>query len=828
MLEKALAYLDKEGKEIILLGDTNCDLAKKLTDQTLDNNAKHISSLYELFSFKQLIEEPTRVTLDTATVIDHVATTCPRNIVKSGVHEVSLSDHYMVYCIRKFNGAVEKGHKTIKTRKMKNFNEEAFLADVSGVCWEQMLTETDDINLLVNYWSEMFSLIIEKHAPLSEMRVSEKYCPWISKDLRDLMRTRDKLKKSAVKGKSPILMDSYRQIRNKVNALNVQLKKQHYTNRIAACKGNMKESWKTINELLNKRSKSSSIDCLKESGTETRNKKDVSNAMNNFFCTIGRELADKIQPAINPLLSGEYEINNDKAKFHFEAVELKDIRDAFAKVKTAKSFGIDGISSYFMKLALPYIENSLAFLFNTSIETSQFPDSWKVARITPIFKDGDKTEKSNYRPISVLPVISKLFEKLVFNQLYQHMKDNGLFTSDQSGFLRLHSTLTCLLKMSDDWYNGLDLGKLVGLVFIDLKKAFDTVDHDILCKKLELYGVQQRELSWFKSYLSNRKQFCRVNGVDSDIGEIEVGVPQGSCLGPLLFLIYINDLPEAVQGSSVTMYADDTSLCHQSRDLTQLNEAINSDLSKLETWLQGNKLSLNVAKTHSMLISTKQRHNSLKSRNEALVLKIRDNELEVVQKTKYLGVQIDCSLDWKEQIKAVSTKVSRAIGFLKHAKSFLPLASLKTLYTGIVEPHFRYCCSVWGCAGSTYIDQLQKLQNRAARIITNSSFDASSRPLIAKLGWQTIEELISNESKTMVFKSLNDLAPQYLCNLFTKNSACSSRNLRNTETDLRLPKKRSANGQKCFSFRGAKIWNSLPAESKTASSLNSFKKLIKG
>ena len=384
-----------------------------------------------------------------------------------------------------------------------------------------------------------------------------------------------------------------------------------------------------------------------------------------------------------------------------------------------------------MKLALPYIENSLAFLFNTSIETSQFPDSWKVAKITPIFKDGDRTEKSNYRPISVLPVISKLFEKLVFNQLYQYMKENGLFTCDQSGFLRLHSTLTCLLKMSDDWYNGLDLGKLVGLVFIDLKKAFDTVDHDILCNKLELYGVQQRELSWFRSYLSNRKQFCRVNGVDSDVGDLEVAVPQGSCLGPLLFLIYINDLPQAVQASSVTMYAGDTSLCHQSHDLTRLNEAINSDLRKLETWLQGNELSLNVAKTHSMLISTKQKHNSLKSRSEALELKIRDNKLEVVQTTKYLGLQIDCSLDWKEQIKAVCMKVSRAIGFLRHAKSFLPLASLKTLYIGIVEPHFRYCCSVWGCAGSTHISQLQKLQNRAARIITNSSLT----PLADHLLW---------------------------------------------------------------------------------------------
>ena len=362
--------------------------------------------------------------------------------------------------------------------------------------------------------------------------------------------------------------------------------------------------------------------------------------------------------------------------------------------------------------------------------------------------------------------------------------------------------------------------------FIDLKKAFDTVDHNILCKKLELYGLQQRELSWFKSYLSNRKQFCRVNGVDSRIGDIEVGVPQGSCLGPLLFLIYINDLPQAVQDSTVSMYADDTSLCYQSHDLTRLNEAINSDLRKLDTWLQGNKLSLNVAKTHSMLISTKQKHNILKSQNKDLVLKIRDNELEVVKKTKYLGVQIDCSLDWKEQIKAVSSKVSRAVGFLRHAKSFLPEETLQTLYTGIVEPHFRYCCSVWGCAGLTEINQLQKLQNRAARMITNSSFDAPSRPLIKGLGWKTVEELASGESKTMVFKSLNELAPQYLCDLFTRNSSCSSYSLRDTGTNLRLPMKRSANGQRCFSYRGAKLWNSLSAESKQATSLYGFKKTI--
>ena len=251
------------------------------------------------------------------------------------------------------------------------------------------------------------------------------------------------------------------------------------------------------------------------------------------------------------------------------------------------------------------------------------------------------------------------------------------------------------------------------------------------------------------------------------------------------------------------MYADDTSLCYQSHDLTHLNEDINRDLKKLVTWLEGNKLSLNVARTHSMLISTKQKGSSLRSRNEVLELKVRGNELKVVQKTKYLGGQMDFSLDWKEHIKAVSTKVSRVIGFLRHAKSFLPIASSKILYTGSVEPHFRNCCSVWGCAGSTDTNQLQKLHNRAARIIRNSSFDTPSRLLITELGWKTVDELIDNKTKTIVFKSLSDLAHQYLCNLFTRNSACSSRSLRNTVTDLRLPKKRSANGRRTLFFPGS-------------------------
>ena len=301
---------------------------------------------------------------------------------------------------------------------MKHFRENLFLCDVSGKCWGQFFHQTDDIDIPVNNLSSLFSSVIEKHAPLKEIQVSERYCPWIGKDLKRLMSTRDRLKTAALKSKSRILMDAYRQARNGVNSLNIQLKRQYFSAKISESKGNTKESWKTVNELLNKRSKSCNIDFLKDAEHTSVNKKAISNAMNNFFCTIGEKLASKTDAVPNPLLSGKATENNSSANFQFGSITVKEIRDTIANIKTPKGFGKDNISCYFLKLAIPFIEKSLADLFNTSIETSQFPDLWKFARVTPIFKEGDKAEMSNYRPISVLPVNARLFEQLIANKLY--------------------------------------------------------------------------------------------------------------------------------------------------------------------------------------------------------------------------------------------------------------------------------------------------------------------------------------------------------------------------------------------------------------------------
>ena len=378
-------------------------------------------------------------------------------------------------------------------------------------------------------------------------------------------------------------MRLYRKARNATNSLNTQLQKKYYKEIINACKGDIKGSWRVINEIINKKSKFTNIDYIKNCGKEICSNSEIANAMNEYFCTIGAGLAKNIEETANPLQSGHFLIHSSTPNFRFKFIIVQDIWVAMAKSTNSRSFGTDTISRYFLKLAIPLLENSMAILFNTSLETSIFPDLWKTARVARIYKEGDKSEKSNYRPLSVLPVIPRLFERLVYNQLYQHLKSNNLLANEKSGISTVHSTLMCLLKNTDDWYSGLGNGQLVGLVLIDRRKAFDTVDHNILSQKREQYGLLGKELSWFKSCLLNCKQFCSINGVESELMDINVEVPQGSCLGSLLFLLYVSDLPQAVQTSTLAMYADDILSLERHYILVSLSRTLDSAAMFRET-----------------------------------------------------------------------------------------------------------------------------------------------------------------------------------------------------------------------------------------------------
>ena len=285
--------------------------------------------------------------------------------------------------------------------------------------------------------------------------------------------------------------------------------------------------------------------------------------MNDFFCNIGKNLSDKLPQTENPLLESRFSVNEHNLRFEFQTINIAQVEKVFGKFKKSLGFGTDGIANHFLKIALPVIGESLCNIFHLSIATGVFPDCCKIARVAKVVSLMIDQIIGRFQCF-LSCLVSRVFEKLVFNQLYEYLDKNKLIYYKQSGFRSLHSAVTCLLKSTNDWYVNMDKGRFTATVFIDLKKAFDSVDHDILLQKFEKYGVIGLEHTWFSSYLKNRRQLCRVNGVASNMEEIKCGVPQGSCLGPLLFLIYINDLPFALKNSEVTMYADDTSMSYSS------------------------------------------------------------------------------------------------------------------------------------------------------------------------------------------------------------------------------------------------------------------------
>ena len=329
--------------------------------------------------------------------------------------------------------------------------------------------------------------------------------------------------------------------------------------------------------------------------------------------------------------------------------------------------------------------------------------------------------------------------------------------------------------------------------------------------------------------MSYRKQCCKVNSHVSKLQDIECGVPQGSCLGPFLFLIHVNDLLFALDRTKATMYGDDTSISYSSRSVTDLTQVINTDLDSIRLWLEGNKLSLNVAKTQSMILGSGLRLRSLGPNDDTASPNFEINEDRIACKSnvKYLGVQIDSKPSWNEHIIVALSKISRGVRMLKYSKKFMSLETVQKMYFGIVEPYIRYCCSVWGCAEDTVLQKLQKMQNRAARIVTNSSFDKASLPLISQLGWLNRREMIDFETATMVYKSLHALAPPYMQDMLHKLSDCRKRVLWNTETDLEIPRYKTSNGQRSFSYRRVTVWNQLSPNIKTAPSLAILKNRLK-
>ena len=449
--------------------------------------------------------------------------------------------------------------------------------------------------------------------------------------------------------------------------------------------------------------------------------KKISNEFNKFFVNIGPTLASKITQSPN-MSFNNYLTNPSISNLTFKNVNEDDVLKTIDELKPKTSYGVDNISNKLLKHIKSEIIKPLTLIINQTLNTGTFPEKLKTAKVLPIYKKGENYLLENYRPISILPSISKVFERIIHKQLFNYFTENKIFYENQYGFRSQHSTEMAALELVDRITSAMDIKQTSLNIFLDLSKAFDTLDHQILLLKLKHYGVRDIALKLFETYLSNRSQVVQYNDLISDKLIIKTGVPQGSMLGPLLFIIYLNDLIQACTLFKPVIYADDTALFTTLETSTisdqNPNITLNYELENICKWFKSNKLSLNENKTKAMLFHPPQK------RVNEIDLNIGGKQIEFVHEFKYLGIILDKHLTWKPHLNQISKKVAKANGIISRLKNFLPYDILKTIYSSMILPHLTYAIIVWGSVS----ERLFKLQKRAVRAISNA-YNTHTDPL---------------------------------------------------------------------------------------------------
>ena len=681
------------------------------------------------------------------------------------------------------------------------------------------------VNEAVNSLSETFVSVLDDHAVKKQKRIKNRIQPvWFNSKIKEAIVDRDREKR---KGN----MTAYKGKRNKVLTLVRKAKKEHYHKALVNGKGNSKLLWKNIRELTGSKQTCSPV-MIKSNDELLTDPEVISNEFNKYFTQVAESILRSETTLSSPETYEPFEsmktfIDNHVPtgeKFSIPYITEEQALNALLSLDTTKATGTDEMSSKCIKAAAPALARHLSFVINTSIKSGIFPNLWKHAKVFPIYKSGEHTEMNNYRPISVLNILSKIFEKHVHDSLYSYLIKYNLLSENQSGFRKGHSCETGLVSFMNTWHKHIDNHKIIGCVNIDLRKAFDLVNYDILCKKLRMYGCSDLTVTWFESYLKNRKQNVIIDKCASSSLNVNHGVPQGSVLGPLLFILFINDLPLCLSNTHIHMYADDTSLFAIGNDIDEVNQKLNNDLIAVSKWFKCNMLIVNELKTNCMLVCTQQKRARLGS--DQLSLYLNNVQITNVKVQKVLGVKIDCNLKFVDHIDDICKKIARHIFLLRKINDYLTLEARQTFYNSYILPCFDYCVTVWGYSSKNSLDRLYKYQKRIGRIILND-FTSNATDIFEILGWLTIYERRDYITLNQVYKCLYENFPVPLQRLFSFRNNQRQLPLRNTGIDLNIPIAKNVFRTKCFDFVGATLWNSTPSHVRNASSLSIFKYLLK-
>ena len=793
-LTNSIRKLPDQG-EFFILGDFNTDM---LTKNALSSK---INELCSSLSSTQLIEEPTRVTENSSTLIDLILanSSC---VSKAGVFHLGISDHSLIYVIRKFQRPKSEP-KYIKVRSFKNFEEGLFLAELRNSDWSYFLN-FDDLDEACTKFNETVNRVAKKHAPFVSLRIKGRAEAWVTPEFLLAIKERDFWKKKSVKSKSITDWAVFKEKRNQVNNMKCRLKQEFYNESLSRDKTNPKKLWKSLKNLVpDDKTSTTTVKRVVHDGTEETHPKKIANVFNKFFVTVGSSLASKFTSdttSINPPVN--------ISEFAFAPISQTNVEKLVMELKNDKATGPDGVGSRLLKAGSPVLSHILSIIFSKSLEKGYVPRCWKTKRVSPIFKTGSKIDPSNYRPISILPIPMKVFEKIIHKQVADFIFQHNFLNDRQSGFRKMYSTTSAVLDVSDFILKQLDENNFVGAVLIDFKKAFDTVDHSILLKKLWCLGFRDVSFEWFESYLSDRYQKTLINNTESDLLQEDVyGVPQGSVLGPLLFLIYINDLHSVIKNSFCHLYADDTIIVSSAKSVDTLISTLEDDLARVDQWLQNNKMTINMTKTEFISFGTKRRLDKFDNKT----VNYMGTPLERKRSVKYLGVIFDEKMQWENHIKNIKAKISFKFSKIKAIASCLTKDTKNLLINALVMPYFNYCSPAWANAAQCRMSKLDRKLQEIRRFLGKES-DFS------------IKELVNKNDSILIFKAMSQLAPGYICsklNFISENHEHKTRGA--TKNHVTVPTVRTNFGKRTLSYRAAEVWNPLPYHVTTERSLLKFK-----
>jgi len=724
---------------VVLVGDFNINL--------LNQQSKQINDFYEetIFNdFTQAIKSYTRVTHNTSSLIDHVYF---KNINKqsiiAGTILTDLSDHFSTFLILKGNRIYNKNEQPLR-RIYSKVNMKKF-SDSLPTAMNKFLNDIDIFNSEES-WSAFINALkslIDKSFPSTKFsRSKQRDKDWMSSEIKKECKLKEKLYKNYLKNKTDYRLNKYQVQKRIVNNMICKAKRSYYEKYFDNDLNN-KQLWNFVNK---NKLKCNIIHEVIINNKKESNPISISNSFNKYFSSIGPTLAEKISTTKS--FEDFLQIPNT-CKFSLRQCYSSEIQEIIHSLKNTNSCGTDDLSMKLLKQNSEILSLVLSHLINISILTGHFPSIFKTAKIIPLHKKGPRNQVSNYRPIAILSNLSKVFEKFVCLRLTEYFEKNNLLYQYQFGFRKYHSTTYALMSANDLICKALgDKEMLLGL-FLDLSKAFDTVDHEILCKKLLHYGIQNNEYRLIKSFLSNRKQITVTNNTYSMPLDSRMGVPQGSILAPLLFLIYINDIKFfASNDICLKLFADDTNIFIKAHCFEDLINKSNNFLISLDEWFKANKLSLNLSKSQYIVFGNQ------KKRDSCLFLdKIK---IKRVSSTKYLGLELHEKLKWNEAITSILSRANKYKFIFNKVKPYLSKQKLLLLYNSLILPIITYGIEIYGSCPNYLISKLQSIQNYFLKLIARRNKRYETKKLHKEMDILMLKDLYRYKLCILIFDIKNN------------------------------------------------------------------------